>query len=238
MPKKWLTCKKDELITETFRNFCLVHRRLLEECIVSDGPHQVCFDCLDGLLGQETNQGPLWRLKDTAHLVFGSFPDTPTSGRSLDWALGSLFHECMKLKEDAYHLTNYVPWFATIQAEACLPPEEADIGADLKAIAAQTAESIEREIQRIRSVLSLCRRLFIAYLPQHRENRLLARFIYAHPGHIESVYGDQSHSLLRSVYGPDPEPLIRLAAASLRDGGWTAEAEQALLDLPEASKQP
>jgi hypothetical protein len=144
----------------------------------------------------------------------------------------------MKLKEDAYHLTNYVPWFATIEAEACLPPEEADIGTDLKAIAAQTAESIEREIQRIRSVLSLCRRLFIAYLPQHRENRLLARFIYSHLDHIASVYADQSHILLRSVYGSDLEPLIRLAAASLRDGGWTAEADQALRDLPGTAKDP
>ena len=231
MPKAWLLSKKNEMITEIFRNFCFVHRNIMEECLSTSQENPVCFRCLDNLLGQETNQGRLWRLKDTAHLVFRSFPDTPLSGRSLDWALGYLFHECMKLKEDAYQLTNYVPWFESIDPSDRLSSEEAQIGNDLKAIAAQTAHSIHREIQRIKSVLHLCRRLFIAYLPQHRDNPLLARFIYAHLNHVTEVFGPQSQILIRAVYGPNLTALVRLAATSFQQGGWAEEAQQALNDL-------
>jgi hypothetical protein len=233
MPKAWLITKKHELITEIFRNFCFVHRQLLEECIAAHNGHSVCFDCLDRLLGQETNQGPLWRLKDSAHLVFRSFPDTPLSGRSLDWALGYLFHECMKLKEDAYQLTNYVPWFETWTPEETLPADEESLSQDLRAIAAQTAKSIDREVERIRSVLTICRKLFIVYLPHHRDNSLLARFFYDRLSTIKGVFGSQSQELLQALYGPGGHNLIRLAADSLRHGGWTDEAEQALRILQE-----
>ncbi len=231
MPKAWLMSKKNEMVTEIFRNFCFVHRNLLEECFFSSAENPVCFHCLDNLLGQETNQGRLWRLKDTSHLVFRSSPDMPLSGRSLDWALGYLFHECMKLKEDAYQLTNYLPWFDSLDPSARLSTEEALIGHDLKTIAAQTAHSIHREMQLIKSVLHLCRRLFIAYLPQHRDNPLLARFIYAQMDHVSAVFGQQYQILIRAVYGTDQSTLIRLAAISFQQGGWAEEAQQALNDL-------
>lgn len=236
MPKTWLMNKQHELITEIFRNFCFVHSQLLEECISTQNGNSVCFDCLDKLLGQETNQGPLWRLKDTAHLVFRSIPDTPLSGRLLDWALGYLFHECMKLKEDAYQLTNYVPWFETWNPKEHLPGDDQPLGHDLKAIASQSAESIDREVQRIRSVLALCRRLFMVYLPHHGDNSLLARFFYDRLSHIRTVFGSQCDELLHAMYGPGPEGMVRLAALSLRQGGWVQEAEQALQSLKKPPK--
>ncbi|MBS3780343.1 MAG: hypothetical protein KGY41_08095 [Desulfovermiculus sp.] len=235
MPKAWLINKQQELVTEIFRNFCFVHRQLLEVCISGQNGNSVCFECLDKILGQETNQGPLWRLKDSAHLVFRSFADTPASGRSLDWALGYLFHECMKLKEDAYQLTNYVHWFDTWNTHNSQLPNEDTLNQDLKTIASQTAESIDREVQRIQSVLSLCRKLFITYLPHHRNNSLLARFFYDRLPHIQAVFGPQSDELLHALYGPDGENLTRLAANSLRQGGWAHEAKQALQKLKQPS---
>jgi hypothetical protein len=232
MTTAWLKNKEHEFITEIFRNFCLVHQRLLEECISPENTHCVRFDCLDELIGQETNQGRLWRLKDTAHLLFRSFlPDTPLSGRSLDWALGYLFHECMKLKEDAYQLTKYVPWFESIAPEKNLSSDQNSLGQDLKVIASQTAESIDREVQRIQSVLSLCRKLFIVFLPHHRDNSLLARYIYVNMSRVRSVFGPQTAILLHSVYGSKQDDLVRLAARNLRQGGWINDADQALQAL-------
>ncbi|MFW6325988.1 MAG: hypothetical protein ACOC0T_04480 [Desulfovermiculus sp.] len=231
MPPSWLKNKEHEFLTEIFRNFCLVHQRLLQECISQQNEQCVRFDCLDELIGQETNQGRLWRLKDTAHLLFRSYPDTPLIGRSLDWSLGYLFHECMKLKEDAYQLTKYVPWFESIAPEKNLPSNEHSLGQDLKVIASQTAESIDREVRRIQAVLSLCRKLFIAYLPSHRDNTLLARFIYVNMSRVRSVFGSQTDILLNAVYGPKQDDLVRLAAQNLRQGGWIHDANQALQTL-------
>ena len=228
MPNNWLELKKNEFLTEIFRIFCEVHNRLTREFTSYARNQTVCFQCLDELLGQETNQGRLWRLKDTAHLMFRSFSQTPLSGRSLDWALGYLFHECMKLKEDAYQLTNYVPWFESMDQEQETDLEERRLAQDLMHIASETAESIDREVRRIQVVLRLCCRLFIIYLPAHKDNPLLARCIYAQLPLVRTVFNDQTQVLLQALYGPDQVRLYQLAAEGLRLGGWNREAEQAL----------
>ena len=60
--------------------------------------------------GTENSKGPLWRLKDSCHLVWPEGEaEQDASGSLVDWLIGSIFHEAMKLKENIYLLNRYGP---------------------------------------------------------------------------------------------------------------------------------
>jgi hypothetical protein len=195
-------------VRDVFRDFCIVHRELDRQFQSYDKSGVVSFEFMRDLLGEEMNKGQLWRLKDTAHLLFRSSEKEQLVGRYLDWSIGYIFHECIKLKEDAYQRQIYGPWFEQIKAEQALTPEEKLLGQELFQVILQTRESILREITRIRFILFHCRRMLIVYLTEHGENPLLARFIYDQSDLVHSVFP-------RRLPRADPLPLRRKPRGSL-----------------------
>lgn len=60
------------------------------------------------VLGTENNKGALWQLKDRCCQLWPREDRSqPASGVRLDWLIGSLFHEAVKLKENLCLLNNY-----------------------------------------------------------------------------------------------------------------------------------
>jgi len=230
MTKTWVLAKRPIFVRDVVRDFCLAASRMENHFLLYDSSGAVSFHFFDDILGRQNNKGLLWRLKDTAHLLFRS--EVPEIlGEYLDWALGYIFHECIKLKEDAYQQMNYKPRFEKLQQAEGLGPEEQHLGAELFAVISQTSESIRREIQRVRFILFHCKRMFIRYLPRHSDNHLLARFFYRHFDLVEQVFRSYTAELLCAMYGPDLADLYRLAAKSLEEGGWAKEAAAARASL-------
>lgn len=231
MSKAWIRAKRPEFVRDVVRDFCLVHCELEREFRHYDKTGHVDFTMIRNLLGQETNKGLLWRLKDTAHLLFkrSAAENGGLIGQFLDWGMGYIFHDTIKLKEDAYQQQNYAPWFRELQRRQ-LPEDARQISQELMRVLEQTNESIEREIGRIRFILFNCRRLFIEFLPRHRDNELLARFFLAREELVREVFGASYGRLLEAVYGDEPECMYLLAARSLRKGGWRDEARRALVE--------
>ena len=112
MSKAWIMAKRPEFVRDMFRNFCQACGLLDEQFERYDRVGSVDFEQLRDLIGEESFKGLLWRLKDTAHHVFRNDPDDPIEGRFLDWGMGYIFHECIKLKEDSYQQLTYAPWAA------------------------------------------------------------------------------------------------------------------------------
>lgn len=235
---KWIRSKLPEFVRDLFRNFCQASLALEEQFQSFDDDGTVNFEVLRELVGDEMNKGLLWRMKDTAHHVFRNDPDNPLAGQFLDWGLGYIFHETIKLKEDAYQKQNYAPWFHELFG-GDLQQSEKDITDQLLQILSQTEESMRREIERIRFIIAKCRQLLPYYLTRHRDNALLARFIYARNDMVRSVFSKEYEGLIGAVYGGEPERLYVLASQSLRKGGWIEEARNAVtggLELrPESS---
>ncbi|GAB6177036.1 tetratricopeptide repeat protein [Desulfobaculum senezii] len=230
MSKTWIRTKRPEFVRDVVRDFCLVHRELEKEFRHYDKTGHVDFSMIRNLLGQEMNKGLLWRLKDTAHLLFKkNASENGLNGQFLDWSIGYIFHDTIKLKEDAYQQQNYAPWFRELQRRQ-LSDDARLISQELMRVLDQTNESIEREIGRIRFILFNCRRLLIDYLALHRDNELLARFLLAREELVREVFGSGYARLLESVYGDEPELLYLLAARSLREGGWREDAMRALTE--------
>ncbi len=225
MAKTWILTRRPRFVRDVVRDFCLAASRLEAHFLDYDHSGRVSFPFLNDILGRQNNKGLLWRLKDNAHVLFRG--ENEVLGEYLDWALGYIFHETIKLKEDAYQQMNYKPRFEKLQHHPGLDPEEQHVGAELFAVISQTSESIRREVQRVRFILFHCKRMFIRYLPRHRENPLLARFFYLHGELVERVFRSYTTELLQAIYGDSLAPLYLLAAQSLEDGGWMEEAAAA-----------
>lgn len=227
MSKTWIRAKLPEFVRDMFRNFCMACKALEEQFRSFDREGVVAFTILRDLVGWEMDKGLLWRMKDTAHHVFRNDPETPLTGQFLDWGLGYIFHETIKLKEDGYQALTYAPWFLALRGRD-LPEAERAIAEDLFQVLKQTEESMRREIDRIRFIMSQCRRLLPIYLSRHKENALLARYLFSQNALVREVFGADYELLMNSVYGEHPERMYILAAQSLRLGGWVAEAAQAV----------
>ncbi len=223
MSNSWIQAKMPEFVRDTFRDFCLAGSALEEQFETFDRERSVSFEVLNDLIGTAMNKGLLWRLKDTAHLLFRNTPEDPLSGRFLDWGLGYIFHEAFKLREDAYQNLNYAPLFSNLRGKDIALPESS-IGQDFVQVVEQTEESMEREISRIRFIIARCRKLLPIFLKDHKENALLGRLIYSQNHLIREVFRDEYDYLVESIYAEEPEMLYVLAAKSLRLGGWMEKA--------------
>lgn len=240
MSKSWIKQKRDEFVRDVLRDFCLVSVQLENEFKHYDLNGFTRFTFFKDLLGARTNKGQLWRLKDTAHLLFRNEPEGSIIAHYLDWAIGYIFHECMKLMEDSYQRRRYKPWFESLPPKNNMEPEEVLIGKELYMLIEQTKESIDREIKRVRFLLFHCRRMLTIYLPAHHDNALLARFIYDQNDLVRQVFRSGYDNFIQALYNDSRDRLFTLAARSLEQGGWHREAREALQvgknnKLPESS---
>ncbi|MGE4292217.1 MAG: hypothetical protein AB7E32_08410 [Desulfovibrio sp.] len=227
MSKAWIMAKRPEFVRDMFRNFCQTCGYLDLQFERYDLVGSVDFEQLRDLIGEESFKGLLWRLKDTAHHVFRNDPDDPIEGRFLDWGMGYIFHECIKLKEDSYQQLTYAPWLREMAVEGA---SGQDVAGQLLNLPGQTEESMRREIARIRVILDQCKRLLPVYLSRHSDNSLLARLIFAQSDMVRGVFGDRYDSLINGIYAGQPWMLYVLASRSLRLGGWMDQARGAVTE--------
>jgi len=227
MSKAWIQAKHPEFVRDLFKFFCQACEQLEEQFSRFDEDGSIEFGVLRELVGDEMSKGLLWRMKDTAHHVFRNDPHSQLGGKFLDWAMGYIFHETIKLKEDAYQKQNYAPWFHKLNEEN-LQQSEKDITTQLFQVLNQTEESMRREIDRIRFIMAKCRQLLPYYLHRYSDNELLARYIFSQNKLVMSVFAEDYDSLIHAIYQTKPERMYALASQSLRMGGWMDEAAEAL----------
>jgi len=226
MSKAWIIEKLPEFVRDMLRDFCLSADILESQFTVFDQTNQVSFHVFHDLVGEEMNKGLLWRLKDTAHHLFRNDGKQGLSGQFLDWCVGYIFHETMKLKEDAYQQQNYGPWFRELM-DRDLPEAEHVVSRELFQVVLQTNESIRREIARVRFFFAKCRLLLIGYLSDQGDNPLLGRFLFEQNAMVRKIFGRDYDALLAGIYGDTPEMMHVMASQSLRHGGWMSHAAEA-----------
>ena len=227
MSRRWIESNREEFARDILRDFCMASRVLEEQFDRFDDAGAVSFSAMRDLLGNVMNKGLMWRLKDTAHHLFRTSPGEPPVARLLDWSIGYIFHECIKLKEDAYQHQHYVPLYQALQ-RLDLEPELRETSSPLGDVLEQTQESISREVQRIRFLLSQSRDMLCLYYAHHGDNKLLARQLYDIDDMVRGVFKEGYATLIRNTYGAHPEKMYLQAAESLLEGGRPKEALHAV----------
>lgn len=243
MSGRWLLANRDFFVRDLVRDYCTVFRLIADQRRRFERDGTVSYSALRDLLGEAMRKGVFWRLKDTAHHLFrnsaageaqageepgiplwqyagSALPDGVAVQRPLealiDWCIGYAFHECAKLKEDAFQGQHYANRLAQISGHACVDGEMYN---PLRGLAGQTAESSARELSRIMHVLSHGLRLLVRYLAVEGGNSHLARWLASEESLAREAFGQGYDALLTTLYGGQPERLYLLAAQDFLEAG-------------------
>lgn len=245
MNGRWSPERKAFLVRDLVRDYCQVYEGLEEQRRRFDHEGAVSYSSIRDLLGEAMRKGVFWRLKDTAHHLFrNSQSQTPDKDAILlwqysgsrhpdglvsqqpvealiDWCVGYAFHECAKLREDAFQRQHYANRLAQLGRHQGVTAELYD---PLRRLGEQTAESSARELQRILHVLRHGMALLPSFLEGQGDNRALARWLAREERQARDAFGEQYDSLLRALYGDTPQRLPLLAARELLEAGRSDEA--------------
>ncbi len=147
----------------------------------------------------------------------------------LDWCIGYAFHECSKLKEDAFQRQHYTTRLMQLKNRG---ENHTDIIDALMPYTAQTRESIARELERILGVLDNTLQLLIVYLRAHGANAPVALFLATHKERVQQTFQTRWDELMQAMYGGDMCTFYLLAVKASLDGGH----KQCALDIAEKAE--
>lgn len=225
--RDWVRSNKQQLEVEILQLFCDVVKELREQFYRFSKTRTLSYPVLTKLVGIPSQKGLLWRLKDQSHLVLRDTENSLPEGILLDWAIGYIFHESIKLKEDARLHQSYLPRLTEFLSgsDECLLSM---IVSDFHEIERQTEESLKREIARIELLFLLTIRLFCRHFSRCCSHRPLARFLFDYEKNIKDTFGEYYDVFIYAIYGEEIEKLFLEAAYSLEKSGRYKKAQAAL----------
>lgn len=183
------------------------------------------------MVGTEDGNGRLWRLKDLCHRIWPqSSLEHAMHGMLLDWTVGSLFHECLKLKETLYLLENYGARTVAVDTLTNrIGVQEA--GADdairnVRALIGQIMEDVGRQMERVGFLFSQVNFLVRAMLPTLMVNGLVVRLLVEKEDVLCELWGETLEEIFDGLFGGDVAVGFCQAGWSFFEGQWYQEARQ------------
>jgi hypothetical protein len=227
MGRRWLDSNSRRFTADILRDFCTISLTLTEQFARFERSGHLSFAILRDLLGDAANKGPLWRLKDLSHHLLRDAKDSSSEARLLDWTIGYIFHEVVKLMEDSHQHRYYTPRILGVM-ENVLSPEVAPLAGDFLTITRETHSDMAQGVNRVKRLLAHGRTFFYLHMNQGGGNLFVARFLHDNEPQVRAVFQEEYASLLKALYDDNPERLHLDAARSLLEGGYRDKAEQAV----------
>jgi len=214
-------------LVDIVREFLLAHR-LLRRLFERHRSGELHFEEVQALVG-DTEASVLFRLKERCHALFraGGGDDELPRVALFDLAVGSLFHEAMKLRENFYQLEVYAP-----KVEAARRDAESGTEALFEEFARILAASRERLVEALlesEALLEQTRRQFRVLLRTHRTNGLVVRYLLENAELAEEVLGESLDAFWTDVHG-DAVAAYALAARSYLESGYFDESKRVLAE--------
>ena len=212
-------------LVEIVREF-LAAQRLLRQVSERYRAGRLAFEDVGELVGDD-ERSVLFRLKERCHaLVRGERGEGGIGAKLLfDLAVGSLFHEAMKFRENFYQRFSYGPKVRELRRTG-LRDESGLLGEFEKLIGAAGIR-IDESLQELDTLLGQTTTQFRILLAAHREEAYLARAVVGRSRELAEVFGVSPDALLAELYGSAAEAWAR-AGRSFVASGFFAEAVAAL----------
>ena len=237
----WLESRRDVFLRDLVQDF--IEAKLYVDILRKEHRTNATlpYSLLDAWIGSETKKGALWNLKDQCHSLFrNSGTKSNLYEHLFDWTIGSIFHEAIKLKEDAYQLETYKPLLEQeiYQHNAVL----ARTIRDYFEIIENARKNLAEEIERINHLFSKALLHLIEILPLHRDNILLMRFLLDTTKKLsKKVFGTKAFNQIVHTLFPEGLASAYLCVAEkCIQSGWYREATRYLkkaLKLDAANKK-
>lgn len=188
------------------------------------------FEEVQDLVGDHEGS-VLFRLKERCHALFR--PRDRASGVAMrrealfDLAVGSLFHEAMKFRENFYQRAVYAPKVRALRSDA--GPEADELFGEFEKILAAASIRLDEALQETEALLAQTREQFRVLLVTHRESGIVARYLIENASLVGEVFAEGLDALLASIHG-DAGTGYSLAARSYLASGYFGEARRALAE--------
>lgn len=219
--------RTDAGLVDIAREFLLAHRELRR--LFEHHRHGALrWEEVQQLVGGDESS-VLYRLKERSHALFRAGVDEVELPRValFDLAVGSLFHEAMKLRENFYQLEVYAPKVEAARIDA--EPGSEPLFDEFARILRASRVRLEEALGESESLLEQTRRQFRVLLATHRENGFVARYLLENAALAEEVLGEPLDALLDSIHG-EAVAGYALAARSYLESGYFDEARHALAE--------
>jgi len=223
---KWLDERKNilfrDLVNEYFDNH-LFFEDVLE---VHNKTGHVPYSMMEHWVGSEAHKGKLWALKDRCHrLLRGDKGQESILEYLFDWTIGSIFHQCIKLKEDVYQLEAYAPQHERLSNRDDPSGNLAGVLKEMEQRMQTVRASLISEMEQAVSLFRTADDHLLRILTRHTDNTLLIRFFIQNRNKVEHVYGKGSlDHILITMYPAGRHEAYYMAGMSYLEGGWYEEA--------------
>ncbi|MDW7772940.1 MAG: hypothetical protein SCH71_08625 [Desulfobulbaceae bacterium] len=250
-PNKWFENRRDFFIRKVVDEFLSMYCGFQEVYAVylrcrapylngsdhlvidSDGNMFRIWEQLTRMVGSESDKGPLWRLKDLCHLVWpeGTY-DHDRSGSLVDWLIGSIFHEAMKLKENVYLLNRYgsaaykmkeysidIP----VTALSARAPTLENI-VDVEGVINGAAADVVKQMEQIAFLFITSSYMLRMILPAYAGNAFIIRLLIEREALVERFWGESLEDIFNDMYCGDAAEGFCRAGRSYLSGQWFFKA--------------
>ncbi len=221
---RWFCRRQDFFVKNVFREFFKSYRgfTVIYEQYPDCG--QITFADIEQLVGAESNKG-LWLLKNQCHQLWrhGGLQPGRENSFFLDWLIGSLFHEAMKLKENIYIISRYVPIAHEIDD---LPGREEVTGnpAEWQRFLSSARREIPKQVENLAFLFGRAAYFLRRELINQGENMLLLRYFFENPDMLKELWSESLEEIFTDLFPAGPEYGYCLVGKSYLDGHWHEQA--------------
>lgn len=197
------------------------------ELFAEHGIHDIPFAKIRDLVGDDEG-AVLFRMKEKSHALFRTdeYASEVVRHEALfDLALGSLFHEAMKLRESLYQREVYGPRVALLR-EAADESSEALI-VEFDRILGKSVARQGEVVSEVRVLLSQTRDQLRRLLLERSGDRRVTRCLLSRRAQVDAVFPEGLSGLLRAMHGNAVTGLIE-GARALLESAYYLEALETL----------
>ncbi|MGH0037588.1 MAG: hypothetical protein ACQGVK_21370 [Myxococcota bacterium] len=220
-------------LVDLVRDFLSVYLRL-RTLFDRSRAGELRFEDVPALVGDDRDS-LLFRLKERSHALYraeGGEGGVPRPRQALfDLAVGSLFHEAMKLRENLYQTEIYAPKVRELQKAA---GAESDVlFREFEKILNVAGARLSEALDEAEELLEHTRSQFRSLLSGYRDEPLIARTLVAESHRVSETFPDGIDAILADIWGSAAEGYVTAAVSYLE----SAYFEEAILALAEAEKR-
>ena len=215
--------RRESGLVDIVRDFIEAHDRL-RALFARYRDGELRFDEVRDLVRDDAGS-PLFRLKERCHAQFREHRVIDEMRREalFDLAVGSLFHEAMKFRENFYQQEVYAPKVRKLRDEV-KDAEDDELFEEFAKIQGGVAARLRETLSETQALLDHTREQLRVLLRGHAENGLATRYLLENPARVERVFPGGVEALLASIHGSHAEALVvaglsYLSSARFADGG-------------------
>jgi hypothetical protein len=182
--------KKNWIILEIVRDYLYSYIRF-QSIYEKYRAKILSFDDIEEFVTDKDPTVPLFNLKESCHMLFRHQSEEQSSDEEklLDLAIGSIFHEAMKLRENLYQLKVYKPRYLQIQNSQQASDYERTLLQEFMKIGVKTEKRLAESMMEIKRLLQDTLEQIAHLLPRYKDNAVLIKFLLHNKDLLQRAFG-------------------------------------------------